>query len=396
MQVMEQTVSPGQGSAAAGRPLRITILSDNMQFSGGRVVLFGYGDYLRSQGHDVEILTLSQAGRLSETFPSRVVRGFTPRDVPPADLLVASVPRVVREAVRNHCGPVVHFCQGFPIADLEQRLTEGVVPVRHRRAGIGQALRMWSKRRTWRRKLRRLDQTYRLPASLVASSPHLQQTLRERYGKPVALCGYGIDHHVFHADERDVVERFSSERPCRVICVGSWEITFKGIVETTAAVRMAKSQGLPVEFVRVSATPCHPEEAAAGVFDTFHESLTPEQLAAELRQSDVYISNSLEAEGFGLPAMEALSCGVPSILSDIPSYRGFSSRRDFCRFVPQCTPEATTQALAKLIQAPVAERESLRHNALEVAADYTHDRACARFAETMVALATARQQQRAA
>ena len=49
-------------------------------------------------------------------------------------------------------------------------------------------------------------------------------------------------------------------------------------------------------------------------------SLTREVLAAAYRRADVLL-HTAEAEGFGLPLIEAMACGCPVIASDLPVLR---------------------------------------------------------------------------
>jgi glycosyltransferase involved in cell wall biosynthesis len=93
----------------------------------------------------------------------------------------------------------------------------------------------------------------------------------------------------------------------------------------------------------------------------------------------VYISNSTEGEGFGLPAMEALSCGLLCILSSISSCLSFSDRRDFCFFVPERDPTATSAVLKEIIRSPSEKFVDIRKNALEISAHYSHEKACKNF-----------------
>ena len=53
----------------------------------------------------------------------------------------------------------------------------------------------------------------------------------------------------------------------------------------------------------------------------FHRGVTDEQYAAILSPGAVLVSASLASEGFCLPAVEALSVGVPCVLSDLPVMR---------------------------------------------------------------------------
>ena len=68
-------------------------------------------------------------------------------------------------------------------------------------------------------------------------------------------------------------------------------------------------------------------------------------MAALYRDTDVFISSSLEGEGFGLPAVEALASGVPAILTDISSYGNMDNTHDFACFVPPREPEEIATAV---------------------------------------------------
>jgi glycosyltransferase involved in cell wall biosynthesis len=75
-------------------------------------------------------------------------------------------------------------------------------------------------------------------------------------------------------------------------------------------------------------------------------------------------------EGFGLPAMEALTSGVPSVLTEISSYKNFDERMDFAFFVPTHRPDKIVEGILALI-----ENKRLRENCikkgLRVAKHYT-------------------------
>lgn len=369
-----------------GRSLHIMLLNDKLRISGGRKLLCEYAHHLKRRGHEADLYSLGHGSHHEHQVETRIVRSFPKQQLARADVLIASSPKLVEMSVRKGRGKVLHFCQGFGVADLEQRIDDGVVPV-HFRNRLFQSIQLWWKRLGWQRRVAKLDRIYRLPTHLLAVSAHLKQQLEDRYQKPVHLCRNGVRQEYFHPADNFYSGPFSAARPCRIVTIGPYGVTFKGIPDTLAAIGMVKSQGLPVRFIRVSPTPFFDVERADPSTDEFHTGMTPTDLGSLLRSADVYLSNSLLAEGFGLPAMEALSCGLPCVLSDIPSYRAFSSRTDFCRFVPQCDPAATAAALRNLITGPAATRLALRQAALEVSSEYSFDKACNRFAEVVEQLA---------
>jgi hypothetical protein len=174
-------------------------LTDSLSFSGGRKLLLERAAYLRSlSGWDVSVLVQEPTGPLEGIVDVEVVRDFSPSSIPECDVVVATTPREVEDAWRAGRGEVVHFCQGFEITDLEQRVAGRVVPPRYSGTGLFAAARLARKRFSWKRKIKRIDSAYRLPTVLVAVSRHLAEELALRYGREVALCENGVDLSVFH------------------------------------------------------------------------------------------------------------------------------------------------------------------------------------------------------
>jgi hypothetical protein len=362
-------------------------LTDSLSFSGGRKLLLERAAYLRSlSGWDVSVLVQEPTGPLEGIVDVEVVRDFSPSSIPECDVVVATTPREVEDAWRAGRGEVVHFCQGFEITDLEQRVAGRVVPPRYSGTGLFAAARLTRKRFSWKRKIKRIDSAYRLPTVLVAVSRHLAEELALRYGREVALCENGVDLSVFHPpDDPPEWGGFSAENPLRIINVAPGKVTFKGVGTTLRAVALLKERGAPVRFIRVAPVVTAAERADSAV-DEFHESVPQEKLAELLRSSHVYISNSTEGEGFGLPALEALASGVVSVLSSISSYRNFAEKEDgekFCLFVPEGDAEATASVVENALAISPEEIRGLRRRALSVASRLSLEKSNARFAEIL-------------
>lgn len=71
--------------------------------------------------------------------------------------------------------------------------------------------------------------------------------------------------------------------------------------------------------------------------------------------------------------MEALASGVPSILTEIPSYLNFSDHKDFALFVPVLRPDRIPEGVMTIIENE-AIKEGFRRRGIEVAGHYTIER----------------------
>jgi glycosyltransferase involved in cell wall biosynthesis len=124
----------------------------------------------------------------------------------------------------------------------------------------------------------------------------------------------------------------------------------KHIPDTLASVKLLKGKGIPIELTRVSAHPSSESEEVGKVVDHYYMNLREQEMAQVYRNTDIFISSSLEGEGFGLPAMEALASGVPSILTEISSYLNFDEARDFAYFVPTHRPDRIAEGVLTFIE----------------------------------------------
>lgn len=358
--------------------MKLIFITDHMKFSGGRRLMFDYALYLMDKGHDVSVLVEEKKGELRDYVPVEVVPTLSREHIPDCDLIIATSPKEVRQAWETRRGKVVHFCQGFELTDLEQRISGQVLPPRYQGRGLARKLKVFKKKLTWRRKLRRFDQVYKLPTHLISVSAHLQRELEDRYKRPAPLCRNGVDLTTLYSRDDWRPEAFTPERPMRIINIGPMDVTYKGVETTLEAVAAAKAKGIPIEFSRITPIAVRAENKD-NIDYALYEGLPRDEFCSVLRRQDVYISNSTEREGFGLPAIEAMASGLIPILSSISAYKNFTSRRDHCLFVPEGDAKATTAAIEKLYNMSQDEFSAMRKNALEVAAEFSHAKACEVF-----------------
>jgi glycosyltransferase involved in cell wall biosynthesis len=80
-----------------------------------------------------------------------------------------------------------------------------------------------------------------------------------------------------------------------------------------------------------------------------------EQVYRKLASADVLISTS-RGEGLPLAVLEAMACGLPVVLSDIPPHREIVGSADFIPLVPPDDADGFGRAIGRLMDKPPSER----------------------------------------
>ncbi len=93
-----------------------------------------------------------------------------------------------------------------------------------------------------------------------------------------------------------------------------------------------------------------------------------------MRGVDLMLAPSWEQEGFGLPVLEAMACGVPVVASEISAFRGFAAGAAV--LVPFDRPERFAVAAAELL-CDRGRWRSVRRRQLEAAPAFSEDRVAA-------------------
>jgi len=238
----------------------------------------------------------------------------------------------------------VHYCQGY----------EGDIPQ------LAEAL--W-----W------IESVYQLQGlAHITISPFLAKRLKERFDISPHVIPYGVCEDLY----RPAPEPRATVDPLRIALVGPWGIGWKDIPTGVRAARMVHERGLPIQLVRISPAPMTEDEhqAHGDLPVEWHEKLEQAQMPDVYRSCDLFLGTSSGgAEGFFLPAMEAMSCGLPVILTDIACFRQYKSPADYCTFVPVHDAEGFALEIERLATSTTA-RQELRDRSLDVATLHTFAR----------------------
>lgn len=328
--------------------MRITWLLEAVdQLWGGVKVALEDANWLHRHGHEVTVLSRSgPPAWMQIECAFRRVPDFRPEHLPDADVVIGTFWSTVPWAASagRTKGVPVHFCQGY----------EGDFPE-------NQALRD------------RIEAVYRLPrVRHVTIAPYLTQLLADRFG----VAANEVDHVIDHRVHSPGPERAPGS-VLRVGLVGPWQVGWKDLPTGYAACDLAHRAGQKLVLVRATNTAPDPAELKASFPIEWHRALPPSRMGDFYRSLDVFLGTSSGAEeGFFLPAIEAMACGIPTVLTDVPCFRNHGQKtgnHDYALFVPPKDPATMAEAIVVAGGMPNV-RATLRAAGLGLAQHYRQDR----------------------
>jgi glycosyltransferase involved in cell wall biosynthesis len=299
--------------------VRITYVLPLPELGGGNKVIFQHVNLLAQAGEEVTVLGAGPAPRWMELeAPYHDLQAALP-PLPPQDLVVATYWTTLEVAERLGLGPVAHFCQGYEgdLAHLQPHWPE-------------------------------IERVYRKPVPALVVGPHLGDFLQQRFGRDSALAPPPLDPRF-----RPAWRRRPRRRPW-IAVPGIYGADVKDVPTALAAVERLRRNGLAPRVLRFSTLPLTPEEGRRLEPDLYLCGVRPEVIARALRRCDLLLLPSREAEGFGLPLLEAMAAGVPAVASRIPSTEHLTAGA--VPLVPPGDAEAFATAAAGLLKDPAAWR----------------------------------------
>ena len=329
-----------------GDPMRIAYFIRNIGVSGGVKVVLQHVKMLKEEGYDVTLFTEQVKDPWDLKEMPVILQPDDLNDMSEFDIIVASIYHDVKKLFTRGARKLVHLCQGYEPIDYLSRITRESITERYQRRGIFSALESHLDLIKFKRRIRQIEAVYALPTYKAAVSKHLVELLEGKYGQRCALIQNGIDLNTFRPDQQ---REWGKNGKIRVLSVGSADVGFKGIADTLDAVKMLKEKGIDLELIRVSPGLPSRREKEGGLVHSYHTGLKETEMAELYRETDIFISSSLEGEGFGLPAIEALASGVPSILTEVSTYKNFDENPGFAHFVPTHSPKKIAEGVEKFI-----------------------------------------------
>ena len=319
--------------------MKIAYLLENTSLCGGVKVVFEHAQMLSEHGFSVTIFAKGEPPLWYDLRNLKflsVWRDFA--DVADAlhsfDLVIATFYQQVLE-LKHASLKLIHFSQGY----------EADYPF-------------------WKEKKNDIEKAYRLPVPKLTISRNVAKVVQERFSQSPCYVPQGIDVRSFPVKE-DTIHPVQ-----KVIIVGTWENEIKGIPDAVRGFSLAKKTLPDLFLIRVSTLPLSEEEKTVYTPDEYHTAVNPADMASIYLRADLAVIPSHEGEGFGLPAIEAMACGFPVILTKIHSFLGLGIAKDYAYFVSPSSPNEIAEAIIQVHQRPDLAA-TLRKRAREVAEGFS-------------------------
>ena len=324
--------------------MRIVFLLESTGLWGGVKSALEAANRLTDRGHHVTVVSRDRAPSwIDLRCHFATVPDFSAGHLPQADVVVGTFWTTVPHAVAAgaaRLGTPVHYCQGYEGENPENATVRS-----------------------------QIEAVYGLrEPRLLTISPHLTNVMKQRFGRTARQVRYAIDHGVMSPGKPRPV----GTKPVRIGLVGPFDIAWKDLTTGLEACLLAQRAGLELQVVRVTNTSPHPGEQSLPLSFEWHVQVPPDRMGELYRSMDVFVGSSRgDEEGFFMPAVEAMACGVPAVLTDIPCHRGYAEGQ-YALFVPPQSPQQMAEALVIASGHPQV-RSGLRERGLAVAKLYNFD-----------------------
>ncbi|MFI5182444.1 MAG: glycosyltransferase family 4 protein [Thermoanaerobaculia bacterium] len=317
--------------------MKIVWVLESLELSGGVKVVVEHAEGLARRGHDTSIVTRDARHDWIRIFvPVTEVPAFGASTLPEADIHVATwFPTVVPTARAGRARKVFHFSQGYEakLPHLGPRRDE-------------------------------IEEAYREPVPKILISAHLLRLFEGRYPGPFHVISQTVDPDAFRPRGPDPDGPGS---PPAVGVAGPFLAETKGIAVALRAVARLRESGRVLRLHRASHLPEERGESAITPIDSYVCARPAVEMPAWYHALDLLLFPAFDAEGFGLPALEAMASGVPVVVTDIPSLAVFPA--DAVSRVPQGDDAAMAREAARLLDDADLWR-ARRRRGLEVAATF--------------------------
>lgn len=193
-------------------------------------------------------------------------------------------------------------------------------------------------------------------AAAIAVSPHVVEAMARYFEAPWIVIPNGVDLNVFHPDGR---EWAADKSPGPMLLFLGRLDPRNGLHTALAALPRVVEQFPRANLVVAGNGPLrgfYERRARRLGVDVRFLGSVYEERGALYRDADVYLCPTTRAS-FGVTLLEAMACGTPMIVSDIPAFRTLLGSEDRWPLVPPDDPSAWAEATMALLKDAKRQQE---------------------------------------
>ncbi len=222
--------------------------------------------------------------------------------------------------------------------------------------------------------LEEIEDAYRIPIPRFVITEKLKNLLKQKFNSEhVFNIGQGLEHHLFFESDQNINTNY--EDTINLFLLGPFEADVKQIHTGLYAFLEAKKLVPQLNLIRISLFGTKQlEEEIVGPIQDYHVNIPPEKVAEIVRNTPgLLLTPSLDAEGFGLPPLEAMASGLPTILTRISSFLSFDPTHDYAEFADVGNIEQMAQGIHEIITNH-KKRQHIIQRGLEVAQKFNYSK----------------------
>lgn len=213
--------------------------------------------------------------------------------------------------------------------------------------------------------LHEIEKAYKVKMSGFTVSDRLSKRIQSLFpSKKLYNAGQAIDNDIFYPGKE-----LAPAMPFRIILMGSLYNSVKDVKKGLNALKILREK-LPVEIIRISLSDTKTEEEnIAGEIKEYYYLLKPDEVGNIMRSCHAILVPSNNGEGFGLPVVEAMACGLPSVITKTDSFSAIDPLMKSSIFVGIGDEYQMAEALLKLF-GDRELRSKIRNEGLKTASKY--------------------------
>ncbi|MBN2183275.1 MAG: glycosyltransferase [Sedimentisphaerales bacterium] len=208
---------------------------------------------------------------------------------------------------------------------------------------------------------------FSLPVGRIAVSPHIRDYFERNYNQKTFDIFNGINLDIFKPRPKE-----SSGKKIKILSSGNPAHLLKGKDDIKRALCLVANNCPHLDFslTIVCGEKLYEKEnlfadIPGNVNCRIEYGLSQEQMQRAYCESDIYI-NSSWYEGFGLPSIEAMACGIPVVQADNRGLDGVAKDRFNCLLIEPNNPQRMAEAIEILISDNFL-KDNLIKNGIETA-----------------------------